>query len=45
MLLQTVKRKVCNLVAALVGYADGVTLRTLFRRKTGRGERELRQSA
>jgi hypothetical protein len=25
-----------------VGYADGVTLRTLLRKKTGRGIRELR---
>jgi transcriptional regulator GlxA family with amidase domain len=29
-------------IAAEVGYADGVTLRTLLRRKTGRGVRELR---
>ena len=29
-------------VAAQVGYADGVTLRTLIRRKLGRGVRELR---
>jgi transcriptional regulator GlxA family with amidase domain len=29
-------------IAADVGYADGVTLRTLLRRKTGRGVRELR---
>jgi transcriptional regulator GlxA family with amidase domain len=29
-------------IAAAVGYADGVTLRTLLRRKTGRGVRELR---
>jgi transcriptional regulator GlxA family with amidase domain len=31
-------------IAAQVGYADGVTLRTLLRRKTGRGVRELRAS-
>jgi transcriptional regulator GlxA family with amidase domain len=29
-------------IAPAVGYADGVTLRTLLRRKTGRGIRELR---
>ena len=29
-------------IAAEVGYADGVTLRTLLRRKLGRGVRELR---
>lgn len=29
-------------IAAAVGYGDGVTLRTLLRRKTGRGLRELR---
>ncbi|MGH7298009.1 MAG: GlxA family transcriptional regulator [Polyangiaceae bacterium] len=29
-------------IAAAVGYGDGVTLRTLLRRKTGRGVRELR---
>ena len=26
----------------MVGYADGVTLRTLLRRRLGRGVRELR---
>jgi transcriptional regulator GlxA family with amidase domain len=31
-------------IAAAVGYSDGVTLRTLLRRKTGRGVRELRAS-
>jgi transcriptional regulator GlxA family with amidase domain len=31
-------------IAALVGYSDGVTLRTLLRKKTGRGIRELRAS-
>ncbi len=31
-------------IAAEVGYRDGVTLRTLLRRKTGRGGRELRRS-
>jgi transcriptional regulator GlxA family with amidase domain len=30
-------------IAAEVGYADGVTLRTLLRRRLGRGVRELRQ--
>jgi transcriptional regulator GlxA family with amidase domain len=29
-------------IASRVGYADGVTLRTLLRRRTGRGIRELR---
>jgi transcriptional regulator GlxA family with amidase domain len=29
-------------VATLVGYRDAVTLRTLLRKKTGRGVRELR---
>lgn len=32
-------------VAEQVGYADGVTLRTLLRRKLGKGVRELRQRA
>jgi len=32
-------------IAALVGYADGVTLRTLLRRRLGRGLRELRAMA
>jgi transcriptional regulator GlxA family with amidase domain len=31
-------------VAARVGYADGVTLATLLRRRTGRGVRELRRA-
>jgi transcriptional regulator GlxA family with amidase domain len=31
-------------IAAMVGYADGVTLRTLLRRRLGRGVRELRAS-
>jgi transcriptional regulator GlxA family with amidase domain len=30
-------------IASEVGYADAVTLRTLLRRKTGRGVRELRR--
>jgi transcriptional regulator GlxA family with amidase domain len=29
-------------IASAVGYADGVTLRTLLRRKLGRGLREIR---
>jgi transcriptional regulator GlxA family with amidase domain len=29
-------------IAAQVGYADGATLRTLLRRRLGRGVRELR---
>jgi transcriptional regulator GlxA family with amidase domain len=40
-LLQTSEASVDE-IAAEVGYADGVTLRTLLRRKTGRGVRELR---
>ncbi|MGF6400281.1 transcriptional regulator GlxA family with amidase domain [Pseudomonas frederiksbergensis] len=31
-------------IAAEVGYSDGVTLRTLLRRRLGRGVRDLRQS-
>ena len=31
-------------IAAAVGYAEGVTLRTLLRRRLGRGVREIRQS-
>jgi len=31
-------------IAEQVGYADGVTLRTLLRRKLGRGVREIRRS-
>ena len=30
-------------IAQLVGYKDAVTLRTLLRKKTGRGVRELRR--
>jgi transcriptional regulator GlxA family with amidase domain len=29
-------------IAAEIGYSDGVTLRTLLRRKLGRGVREIR---
>ena len=32
-------------IAAQIGYADGVTLRTLLRRRLGRGVRELRSRA
>ena len=39
--LQTTDESV-DAIAARVGYEDGVTLRTLLRRKTGRGVRELR---
>jgi transcriptional regulator GlxA family with amidase domain len=40
-LLQTTDASVDE-IATRVGYADGVTLRTLLRRRTGRGLRELR---
>ena len=40
-LLQTSSASI-DQIAAQVGYADGVTLRTLIRRKIGRGVRELR---
>ncbi len=40
-LLQTSRTSV-DAIAAEVGYADGVTLRTLLRRRLGRGVRELR---
>jgi transcriptional regulator GlxA family with amidase domain len=41
--LRTTKDSVDE-IATAVGYGDGVTLRTLLRRKTGRGVRELRTS-
>lgn len=40
-LLRTTKDDV-ETIAAAVGYADGATLRTLLRRKLGRGVREIR---
>ncbi|MDC0714409.1 helix-turn-helix domain-containing protein [Stigmatella sp. ncwal1] len=43
-LLQTSSASVDE-IAAQVGYSDGVTLRTLLRRKLGRGVRELRANA
>ena len=43
-LLRTSRRDI-EAIAAEVGYADGVTLRTLLRRKLGRGVRELRAAA
>ncbi|HZS40314.1 MAG TPA: helix-turn-helix domain-containing protein [Polyangia bacterium] len=43
-LLQTSEGSVDE-IAAAVGYGDGVTLRALLRRKTGRGVRELRRQA
>jgi transcriptional regulator GlxA family with amidase domain len=42
-LLQTTSSDV-EAIAASVGYSDGATLRTLLRRKLGRGVRELRAS-
>jgi transcriptional regulator GlxA family with amidase domain len=41
-LLQTTGESVDS-IAAQVGYEDGITLRNLLRRRTGRGVRELRQ--
>ncbi|MCY1552002.1 Helix-turn-helix domain protein [compost metagenome] len=32
-------------IAGMVGYADGVTLRTLLRQRLGRGVREVRLEA
>ena len=43
-LLKTTSNSV-ERIAAMVGYADGVTLRTLLRRRLGRGVRELRAAA
>lgn len=42
--LRTTKESI-DAIASVVGYADGVTLRTLLRKKTGRGVRELRALA
>ena len=42
--LRTTKESIDE-IAASVGYGDGVTLRTLLRKKTGRGIRELRALA
>jgi transcriptional regulator GlxA family with amidase domain len=39
--LRTTKESIDE-IATVVGYGDGVTLRTLLRKKTGRGVRELR---
>jgi transcriptional regulator GlxA family with amidase domain len=42
-LLKTTRHSI-ERIAAMVGYADGVTLRTLLRRRLGRGVRELRSA-
>lgn len=42
--LRTTKESIDE-IASAVGYGDGVTLRTLLRKKTGRGIRELRSVA
>jgi transcriptional regulator GlxA family with amidase domain len=42
-LLETTRSSV-DQIAAEVGYADGVTLRVLLRRKLGRGARDIRRS-
>ena len=42
-LLNTTRHNI-DRIAAMVGYADGVTLRTLLRRRLGRGVRELRSA-
>ena len=41
-LLQTTEESI-ERIAGLVGYSDGTTLRTLLRRKLGRGVRALRE--
>jgi len=41
-LLRTTNKSV-EAIASLVGYADGVTLRRLIRRKLGKGVKEIRR--
>jgi transcriptional regulator GlxA family with amidase domain len=42
-LLKTTDQSVDD-IAARVGYSDGVTLRTLLRRRLGQGVRDIRRS-
>jgi transcriptional regulator GlxA family with amidase domain len=44
-LLRTTPRADVEAIAAQVGYADGVTLRALLRKRLGHGVRELRARA
>jgi transcriptional regulator GlxA family with amidase domain len=43
-LLKTTAESV-DQIAARVGYSDGVTLRTLLRRRLGHGVKEIRRNA
>ena len=43
-MVETISQASVDQIAAEVGYAEGVTLRVLLRRKLGRGVREIRRS-